>query len=338
MRRFLPKFLGCFLVFGGLLAYYYFAVMPSLSGEFGILGQIPFGKEYEGLSIDYYKREPLDLASVQDVYVKDSLAFYDYLSIGDSFSQYGPDGYQWRLSHLLSSPIGNIKDESDSNPIQVFVTYANSGLFTHGQTIILECVERHLIERLGQLDFNATIDSESSTVQYKDESDLSLLNMFFSWIRLSFGFDSPVGEFTLSKDLFTHPEYSKTLFVYNSKKTGNGDLLWSKDDCDYQKAMEVLRELIRFAEDKGVYLVFLVATDKYDAYEPWIDNESHPINPTLSYLPEESFIVNTKPYLQQLINNGQKDVYKVNNTHWSVIGADCISDLLFSVVSNRDSI
>lgn len=330
MNRFLPKFLACFIVFFTLLAYYRFGVLPSLSGEFGILGQIPFGKEFEGLSIDYYDREPLEFADVVNVSSRDSAGYYRILTIGDSFSQYGPEGYQWRLSHLAKTTVGNIKDEFFSNPIQAFVSYANAGLFSGSQTIIVECVERHLIERLSSLDFNQVVDNLAQTDNHEKDSVFPLLNMFFSWIRLSIGFDSPVATFDLREELFTHPKYSSTLFVYNSKKTDNGDLLWDNRMKDLNAASINLRRLDEFAKEKGLKLVFLVATDKYDAYEPWISKENHPINPTLSYLPEEPFIINTKPYLQQLINNGQKDVYKVNNTHWSVIGADCISDLVFS--------
>lgn len=333
MNRFLPKFLACFVFFFGLLAYYRFAILPSLSGEIGVLGQIPFGKEYEGLSIEYYTREPLELAKVVDVGSKDSLGCYRILTIGDSFSQYGPQGYQWRLSHVAKTTIGNIKDAAFSNPIQAFISYANSDLFDGDQVIIVECVERHLIERLCSLDFAQTTENDNQPINEGNASDFSLLNMFFSWIRLSFGFDSPVRSFDLREDMFTHPEYASTLFVYNSKKTDNGDLLWENRMKDLEEASLNLRKLNAFASDNELNFVFLIAADKYDTYEPWVKGTNHLINPTLSFLPEEPFIINTKSFLQEAISRGVKDVYKVNNTHWSVIGADLIADVVYSRLS-----
>lgn len=333
MNRFLPKFLACFIVFFASLAYYRFGVLPSLSGEFGVLGQIPFGKEYEGLSIDYYDREPLEFANVANISSRDSVGYYRILTIGDSFSQYGPEGYQWRLSHLAKTTVGNIKDVSISNPIQAFVSYANSGLFSDRQTIIVECVERHLIERLSSLDFSQVVDNHAQADNHENDSDFSLLNMFFSWIRLSIGFDSPVRSFDLKEELFTHPKYSSTLFVYNSKKTDNGDLLWENRMKDFDAASLNLIRLDEFAKEKGLELVFLIATDKYDAYEPWIAGVDHQRNPTLSVLPNDPFIINTKPFLQEAISRGEKDIYKVNNTHWSVIGADLMADLIFTEIS-----
>ncbi len=331
MKRFLPKFLACFVVFLGLLTYYRLAVLPSLSGEFGVLGQIPFGKEYEGLSIDYYERESLGFANVVNVNVRDSISYYRILTIGDSFSQYGPEGYQWRLSHLEKTKIGNIKDETYSNPIQTFVSYANAGLFTDNQIIIVECVERHLIERLCDLDFNQMPEKDGRPGN--GDSDFSLLNMFFSWIRLSIGFDSPVRVFDLKEELFTHPKYASTLFVYNSKKTDNGDLLWDNRMKGMKEASLNLEKLKSFAFEKELNLVFLIAADKYDTYEPWIKGTDHLINPTLSFIPDDAFIINTKPFLQKAISMGMKDVYKVNNTHWSVIGADLVADVVHSRLS-----
>ena len=329
MKRFLPKFLICFGIFYGLLAYYYYAIRPALSGDLGVLGQIPFGREYEGLSIDYYDREPLASAGVTNIHCRDSIGDYSILTIGDSFSQYGSDGYQWKLSHLVKSPIGNIKDHTFYNPLQSFVSYANSMSFNSEQIIIIECVERHLIEMLISLDFNQTVENNYSSPIDEEKTDLSLLNMFFSWIRLSMGFDSPVKTFSLEKELFTHPKYSSTLFVYNSKKADDGDLLWGNRMKDFESASLKLNRLIEFAKEKGLTLFLLIATDKYDAYEPWIITP-HPINPTLSSIPDEPFIINTKPFLQEAISSGEKDIYKVNNTHWSVIGADLIAEFVYS--------
>ena len=285
MKRFLPKFLFCFGAFITLFAYYRIIIYPNLSGEFGVLGQIPFGKEYNGLSIDGYKRGSLKNACVKRVRNIDSLKAYQLLTIGDSFSQYYQEGYQQKLSHLLDYPIGNLNDTTFSNPIQSFIDYANSGCFNKGQIIIVECVERHLIERLYNTSFEESLENHKNSPQ--EESDEgTMLNMFLSWIRLNLKYDSPVGVFELNEELFSHPKYSSSLFVYNSKKTMNGDLLWTDDRMMIEHAMNNLKTLHQLADARELKMVFLIAADKYDVYEPWIDSQDHPVNPTLDYLPE----------------------------------------------------
>jgi len=336
MKSFLPKFLLCFFLFFILISYYFGHVLPSLSGDIGKIGQIPFGKDYESLAIDYYPRPLLDHASVKDVFTYDSLKYFSIITIGDSFSQCGIDGFQWKLSHLFNTPIANFIDQ-DPNPIQSFITAANSNCFDKDQIVIVECVERYLVERLLAIDLGISRNENSPLAPCKktDFQKESLLYNFFSWIRLSFDFSNPVVKYKLNKVLFTHPKYSSTLFVYNSTKVNDGDLLWSKKNSDFRKASNSLIDLYNWSQEKGVQLVFLVAPDKYDAYEPWI-LENHPKNPTLSYFPDSSFLINPKSYIQSELAGGVKDFYKVNNTHWSVIGADLVADEVYKRIIEND--
>lgn len=84
----------------------------------------------------------------------------------------------------------------------------------------------------------------------------------------------------------------------------------------------------------GINLVVLIATDRYDAYEPWIEG-GHKYNPTLDKMPSDSHVFNTKPLLQEMIRNDVLDVYKINNTHWSLVGADAVADSLYSWMQSR---
>ena len=38
---------------------------------------------------------------------------------------------------------------------------------------------------------------------------------------------------------------------------------------------------------------------------------------------------NTREYLRRSISIGTKDVYKLNDTHWSVVGADIVGGALY---------
>ena len=73
--------------------------------------------------------------------------------------------------------------------------------------------------------------------------------------------------------------------------------------------------------------MYLIVGDKYDVYEPFIIDK-HPHNPTLDNCPEEPWVINTKPMLQENARKGVKDIFRINDTHWSPIGAKLVADYL----------
>lgn len=333
MKRFAIKFSVVILLFFIPVAVYRFHVIPNLSGDLGKLGMIPYGKEYEGLDAPGYNRGDLSDADVYTVSSADSLALYPVLTVGDSFSQQGASGYQWKLSSLLDCPIANYND-SEYNVFNRYLALLNGDNINPGQVVIVECVERCLIGRLCELDFNA--QSDKSPLKHDDAGhDDPFLNRFFSWIRLSLNIDNPINIFKLSKQCFTHPRFGDILHIYNSPKDWDGDLLWEQySEQQFSKAFENLHCLIDHSNQMGINLVVLIATDRYDAYEPWIEG-GHKYNPTLDKMPSDPHVFNTKPLLQEMIRNDVLDVYKINNTHWSLVGADAVADSLYSWMQSR---
>lgn len=328
MKRFVVKFSIVLLLFFIPAALCKFYVMPNMSGDIGQLGMIPFGKVSEGLDVPGNKRGDLSNANVITINCSDSLSLYPVISVGDSFSQQGPSGYQWKLSSLLNRPIANYTNPG-YNVFNRYLALLNGGYINSGQDVIVECVERCLIGRLCELDFNSSLCITSSRVD-DVKQDAPFLNRLFSWIRLTLNIDTPIYIFKLNKQCFTHPRFGNTLHIYSSRKDGDGDLLWERyGEQQYSKAFENLQRLIDLSDQMGINLIVLIATDRYDAYEPWIEGE-HPYNPTLDKVPSDPHVFNTKPLLQELIGNGVLDVYKLNNTHWSVLGADAVADSLYS--------
>lgn len=327
MKRFLIKFLAFYSLFFAVLGYYHFAVLPDLSGDLGEIGQIRFGKEYDGLDIEGYDRPDMSDANVVKVTCEDSVHLFRILTLGDSFSQYYDKGWQYGLSGQLKMDIGHIHFTDNGNltgnPFQDFVSIANSGCIEEGQTIIVESVERSLISRLLHIDFSKTYDPQYVVKDTQSEGE-TYLNRFLSWIRLSAGYKNPVLKYDLSVPCFSHPKFSSTLFSFFEDMSG---MRYSSKE--YDSAMDKLLYLNDFAKEKGIRLFVLLAADKYDAYEPWITAD-HVVCGTLDNIPESHFIFNSKPCLREAIGNGLLDVYPVNNTHWSVRGADIVS---FSMVN-----
>jgi hypothetical protein len=150
-------------------------------------------------------------------------------------------------------------------------------------------------------------------INKKVNKDSELYNLC-SWIRLQFDYGNPIFKHDLKQDCFSHSRYSQTLFRYiddfNFKQTKPEDI---------EKAKENLILLNKKFAEKGIKMIFLIASDKYDVYRPFMTDNSLPIDTTTNGLSNLSdvCIINTKPMLQEMVRNGEKDVYMVNDTHWS---------------------
>ena len=346
MKRFTIKFLAAAALFFIPAIVFRFHVADNTSGDIGELGMIPFGKEKERLGVSWYQRDMGPEAQVVDIYNPDELCRYSTVTIGDSFSQFGKNGYQQSLSNRLGSTVANFKCYPSYNVLNNYLILLNNGFFTDQQTVILECVERSLIgrfSRIHSLESDRPLPERKTSVSSdeefpsptEEESKKPFLNSFFSWIRLSVGYRNPIRQFPLTKACFTHDRFAQTLFVYNSEKARDGDLLWEGIRKEtYEKAADNMKRLIDYSEQKGIHLIILIACDKYDAYEPWI-KDAHKINPTLDHVPDDRRIYVSRGCLRDAIGQGIQDVYKVNDTHWSVVGADIVGNSLYDWMMTR---
>ena len=330
MKKFLIKFLAVTLAFFIPAAYFHFDVVPNISGDMGKLAMIPFGKEYSDMNVPGYERPHIENANVRDVYTPDSLGQYPIVSIGDSFSQFGESGYQWMFSSMIEMPVANFRYDGELDIMDSYVALLNGGFLHHGQTVVLESVERSFANRFCNIDLDAEFRDQIAVTKKTAKAAEPFLNRFFMWIRLSLGIKNPIQSFHLKKPCFTHSSYSDKLYIYNSREIQDGDLLWESTAYEkYANMNDNLDSLINLSVQKGINLVILIATDKYDAYSPWI-KEDHEDNPTLSLINPNPRIFSPRESLREAIGNDVPDVYKHNDTHWSVIGADITARSLYA--------
>lgn len=337
MKKFILKFSVVLLLFFLPAGYFKFIAVPEFSGDLGHLGMIQFGHENNSLDIAGYKRNHINNSQIINVSTPDSLQLYSLVTIGDSFSQKGEFGYQYKLSALLGIPIVNYETVIQNSIVNQYLMLYNGGFLKSGQTVILETVERKLIKAFANADFNSEFktdkeitDKQEQVIASNHKTEEPFLSRYFSWIRLKLGISNPVAKFALSSSVFSSSKYSNQLFVYNSPTIDDGDLLWNKlSDSQFDIASNNMLKLIEISQSAGINLIIVIATDKYDAYEPLI-TEQHEINPTLNHLPDHQQIFNSCNSLRQSIMSGVKDVYQFNDTHWSVVGADIIADALYA--------
>lgn len=330
MRKFLIKIsytvLPVWILLVGL-AIYLWATNDN-SGDLMRLGLIDGGTEYTDsiLATDvldkvYYESQDNDSLMRLDT--------CDVVVIGDSFSHGGGVGKQGDyvnyLAHdsgrrvIVFTPGGN----AQSSPVQMAFDALKLGAIdsTNTKNIVVQEVERYLVAR--HSDFVNThtrlprpVEKQeaASADQPKDASPLLRVKDYIFYHL--FG-ANPIYRSRLSQPLFGGKE-SDMLYFYND------DVKMGIDVTAAQRKAIVnsYNQLIAQAREKGVNLVIVVACDKYDMYQDHIIDNPYPaktLNEDLEQwmAPELDRFVMAKQVLHPLIEQGVKDVYLFNDTHWS---------------------
>ena len=324
MKRFLIIFGIVFVLIDGFLLYYVYCVSPQITGDLGRVGYVAFGTEYQERIRSQF--EPCDY-HVIDTNVVPQADRVQVLTIGDSFSN---SDFGYRYSDFLCCALGRdiVNIRTDYLPEKKFVQLVNNGHIAPNTIVIVECVERNSIKRLAELDFED--DADEPFESWGDETK-DYLSDAINWIKVSLGIQrySSAVRYTTSEDLFTHATIHNTLFCYDSRMDDDGVLRFtSLNQEKYEEAVENLYRLHEFAEQHQIQMIYLIASDNYDVYEPFITTD-HPKNQTLDYCPEVPWIINTKPLLQAQAYAGVKDLYYINDTHWTPAGARIVADEVF---------
>jgi len=303
-------------------------------GDLGRLGKIFFEKEYVQYLEKNYLKDNLTIDTLIISYEKlqtgDSSSV---CTIGDSFSSLGIFGYQNYLAHLLGFKIINIL-KVDDNQLNTAIALINSKIIDNSncRIFILSNVDRLAINRLTDINFELLYKKPLKIDDNQSKKNINnSLNDFFSFIRLKFNYDNPISKHSLKQEYFTHSRFSKILFNY---KNDMNFLNTSKNDI--AKAKENLILLNKKFSEKGIKLIFLIAADKYDVYRPFMVDDSLPIDTTtdeLSNIPDV-FVINTKPMLQEMVQNGEKDVYMLNDTHWSYKASEAVARKLAQAIDS----
>lgn len=333
MKRFLTKFIIVFVLLNGYLSWYAIKIYPNLSGDIGILGQIPFGSEYTSRMDSIY---PCTSRHVKNIYYDEinETESQPIFTIGDSFSAQDTLGYQQFIGESWNKTIYNIL-HPDNTAEELFCQLLNSAKIPEGSIVIVESVERSMIKRLNEVDIESTLPNTPITKlpEGKTDGKMNLLSGAAAKLRLALGYKKPVVQYSTTEDLFSHPTIHNQLFLFNSTWDSydfekDGDLLFqSIQDKSFLKAYENLAKMKQLADSKNIKFLYLIVGDKYEVYDPFI-KEKHPRNPTLDNCPEELWVINTKPLLQEKALHGTKDIFRINDTHWSPIGAKIVANEL----------
>lgn len=313
-----------------IISYYH------ISGDIGYLAQIPFGKEYEKLLkqnylLKNYIRDTLITANNHLIFnTKKKI-----LTIGDSFSLSGQGNsrYQNYLAYLFHYDIINIDPVNIADPVQDAVKLLNSGIIDSAtcKLVIIETVDRSVIQRLNGLDFGRNYSPFQKQDKRTENDKKATIITLFQYIRLQMGYKNPIRKYNLTKDCFSHHHYSNKLFCYKDD-LGFKNIL----KADIEKSKENLILLNKKFSDKGIKIIFLIAADKYDVYRPFMIEKTLPVDTTADDLSKvrEICVIDTKSMLQEMVRSGEKDVYQVNDTHWSHKASEAVAERIACVIDS----
>jgi len=302
-----------------------------MSGDIGRLAGIPFGHEYDDNLNKYLIKDTLFHTVVNIDELKQLNV--QVLTIGDSFSQQGNSGYQ---NYLCSKglTVANVSRELFSSPIQYTYNLMNETYIdsTTAKIIIVECVGRTLEGIIAKFDVEKQ-DVPQQTPKVPNKWSVSRAR---DYILFRTHLNSPILIAELNNDYFSSEEPRKLYFF--------------KDDIQFlginknmeEKTKHVFNVLSSKAEERGIKILWLIAVDKYDLYQDYIIDNTFPrmtvsedINRIIGISPD---LVISKQYLKPLVDQGIKDVFLFNDTHWSYKASEAIADELISRIAKNNNV
>ena len=275
----------------------------------------------------------------------------DILTIGDSFfNGAGGSYFQDIIVSDYNYRVLNIETMPEYNALEMVAVLLNSGYLDRisPKVIIVESAERECINRYGEklyFDNPKYQVSEERLYQYYTHKSIikpntysvfdarmydanskyliSKLNMFINKGKLN---DS-VGYKTLTTPLFSNPS-QETLLLYYAGDEKSG---LKVDNQKVRNINDNFNSLSVTLANRKTQLVFLLAVDKLNLYSNYVENKAVPVNllfPYMRELEKNYIFVDTKDILEQEVAKGEKDIYWLDDTHWSWKGQGTVAKRL----------
>lgn len=307
----------------------YLMVTGDNTGDLMRLALIKGGPEYrDSICLNLLPRvyyESVDNDSVLRASTRDVLV------IGDSFSHGGGVGKEGDYVNYLAHDSGRHvavytpQDPTLSSPMQIAYDLLKLGGVdsTCIKNLVVQEVERYLVGR--HIEFTTQHSSLSHSLPASEQKaapasakkEVSPLLRVKDYIFYHCFGANPIYDVKLRQPMFGGAQPDR-LYFYNEDVKFGIDL----DEKATHKVKTCFDEVIKIAAARGVNLVIVIACDKYDMYQDFILDNPYPaktLNEDIERLmaPELDRFVIAKRVLHPLVEQGVKDVYLFNDTHWS---------------------
>ena len=295
----------------------------------------------------HYQRHHTELV---DYLASGKIESFDVLTIGDSFSN-TEYNYQDYIVDTYGLKILNARIQY--TPLSDVYILLNLGIIDEikPRVIIIESVERGVQDRFGSYEIVSNISSditrERIILSKPNTTAASISSGIFAPIlvksSIKFLYDkvyhflkpeqlSPEIYITkLDRNFFTNPGQENTLLHYFE------DFNYLKKPLNAEMVNQNLNTAARLLKAKGITLIFFVAADKSDLYYPYILNKKgRSQNPFFQKMRDvqgkEYTYIDTLPILRQALERGEKDVYWLDDLHWSHKGIKIFCDELVKYI------
>lgn len=350
------------ILFHPILYYFYISkVFPKDNSVVGDLSRMTYSVDLIDKRFEKINLEKLHIK--QNEYEGESIDFLtigDSFSRGASggVNPY----YQDFIATIYNKNVLNIKMfEESKNYIETIYSLLNSGeLENKGvKYVLIESVQRRSLERFsvngintnlsidkGLLKENIKINDNNQEINSTNDALIDIMKRLFS--------KSTNNEISVINNLnqnaliynlrFKIKGYGKmTSHVYREKLNQDlfstnisKDLLFYYEDLKYlqletEENIELLNDnfnkLSYALAKKNIKLIFMPAVDKYNLYRPYIVSNTYNESIFFEYLetlPKDYIFINTKKILSKELEKGEKDIFYVDDTHWSYKASETI--------------
>jgi len=303
-----------------------------------------------------YQIDSIDLKQAQNTLPKKHIegAQYknqniDLLTIGYSFSNGGGSGknryYQDYIASNYNMNVLNISplNSAGRNVVNTLLALDQSGVLDKikPKAILLTTGARVLVERYVQkVQWKQNISSETiynemrtmkphdlSKYQATNVSIINTSNYKLPYYNLLYKYKPCIKDVAcklkLNKPYFSVKDNNTLLFYYHDIKN-----LKYINKIDISIANDNINKLASILEKKSIKLYFMLITEKYDLYYSHLKNNPFIKNKTFDFmepLTKQYTYINTKKILTPLIEEGIKDIYYADDTHWSYKASEAIT-------------
>jgi hypothetical protein len=278
----------------------------------------------------------------------------DLLTLGDSFSNGSAGGlnryYQDYISTYLNWNILNINKYRQVNEIETIITLLNSGILKKMKVkyVLYESTQRKIVDRLTTNINYSSNDTEKNIINYykfgvKRKNVISLPNISFinngnfKFLLFKFLYNfsdnayiSKVYIGTLDRKLFTTRPYKQFLFYKHELKS-----ISKNTKQNLEIANNTLNKLAKKLKEQNIKLIFMPAVSKYDLYSKLMINNKYPKDPFFDIfrkLKKDYIFIDTKDILLKELEKDEKDIFYIDDTHWSYKASDTIAKHLKSLL------
>lgn len=336
MKKFLIKLsytvLPLWLLVIVLAAYYHLQVLPNINGELGRLGKMQFAPEK--MNVDVQHKFYTDIDNLQQL----ADTAVDVLTLGDSFSQQGLGSYE---NFIAMQGYSVVNLHAVQNMFQTAYDMMKLGIVdsTHVKTIVVECVERYLANRVTTLRTdNKTVSfspigrrngTGDETAGIKPSNEWSLLEAR-NYLMLRFGFPEPVKHCTLTQPMFAGNRGKELYFYYEDLNS------FTMSQEQKQLAAHNITSINHMADSLGINIVYLICPDKYDIYQDLIVDNPYPrktVNEDFAAChPARERLLLGKDVLMPFVKKGVKEIFHLSSTHWSYASAQAVARQLVTML------